>query len=134
MVFDLEFVRKPLCRKSRTVWISKSKHYMLHKLPSIIWIKFLHHNAISPPFSKAIIPPGRQCQLDELLCAKSQVCIPRVKSCDKRFDCEDGSDERSCRESDIPFFFVFRCYRAFLKLVWGKSRFTKYGMLLCCIS
>ncbi|CAG5125029.1 unnamed protein product, partial [Candidula unifasciata] len=45
-----------------------------------------------------------KCRLDELLCAQNQVCIPRLKACDRNSDCPGGEDEHFCREVQCPIF------------------------------
>ncbi|KFM70445.1 MAM and LDL-receptor class A domain-containing protein, partial [Stegodyphus mimosarum] len=47
------------------------------------------------------IPTG--CKPDEFFCVEDKVCIPGVKRCDFREDCQDKSDEAGCVKSYCEF-------------------------------
>ena len=44
------------------------------------------------------------CSEDEFTCESTGRCIPTNRVCDRRNDCEDGSDEENCRKLLFDFF------------------------------
>lgn len=52
------------------------------------------------PFSPCV--PAHRCTRTEFQCGSGQ-CIPRTYVCDHEIDCEDGSDEHSCRTVTSSF-------------------------------
>lgn len=51
-----------------------------------------------PNVSSSPPAPRGRCSRAEFECQQLHKCIPNWKRCDGRRDCQDGTDERNCRE------------------------------------
>ncbi len=63
-------------------------------LPCLLLIQAFIFILLSFPHHRVSLPPG--CEENEWRCGNG-VCLPQDVVCDNRKDCEDGSDEASCK-------------------------------------
>ena len=58
---------------------------------------FAKENLLYVPILIAVTTPAPSCHDDQFTCNSGQ-CIASELRCNRRYDCDDGSDERDCRK------------------------------------
>ncbi|XP_012218709.2 vitellogenin receptor-like [Linepithema humile] len=70
---------------------------------SFLWVSVnsssIYKSYESPKFRRyAEYDIDEECDYDSFICVNNNKCIPEYKRCNEKSDCEDGSDEKNCKE------------------------------------